>query len=614
MIDERNSDMCGIVGCVGSEEAQPFLLQGLETLEYRGYDSAGMAVVGPEGKMRLLKRKGRVSALAEAAEAASLQGTCGIAHTRWATHGAPSERNAHPFLDCTGSISLVHNGIIENFSDLRARLIARGHRFTSDTDSEAAVHLVESLYDGDLLVAVQKALPHLEGAYALVACSSQEPEVLVCARKGSPLVVASTDEGCYAASDLTALLPKTRDVIVLEDGQTALLRAGGTLQIFDAEGTLVTPEVLHVGWDVSSATLGGHPDFMSKEMAEQPEVASRLLADRLAKGGDPLPELPREVAALAPRVIVVACGTSYHAGLFAKGLLESWARVPVEVDVASEFVYRDAVVNPGDLCVVLTQSGETADTLAAARKAKAAGAQVFAVTNVIGSTAAREADCALYLQAGPEVSVASTKAYTAQLAAMALLALKVAAVRGADPDLVAARAGELAGLPALLSEVLSRAGSASSAAPLFEGARSALFLGRGLNSATASEGALKLKEVSYLHAESYPAGEMKHGPIALLEEGFPVVVVVPEDAVRAKTVSNIAEIRARGASVAAVATEGDEEVARIADAVMWLPRCPSWMAPAPAAVYLQLLAREVAVARGCDVDRPRNLAKSVTTE
>lgn len=614
MIDERNSDMCGIVGCVGSEEAQPFLLQGLETLEYRGYDSAGMAVVGPEGKMRLLKRKGRVSALAEAAEAASLQGTCGIAHTRWATHGAPSERNAHPFLDCTGTISLVHNGIIENFSDLRARLIARGHRFTSDTDSEAAVHLVESLYDGDLLVAVQKALPHLEGAYALVACSSQEPEVLVCARKGSPLVVASTDEGCYAASDLTALLPKTRDVIVLEDGQTALLRAGGTLQIFDAEGTLVTPEVLHVGWDVSSATLGGHPDFMSKEMAEQPEVAARLLADRLAKGEDPLPELPREVAALAPRVIVVACGTSYHAGLFAKGLLESWARVPVEVDVASEFVYRDAVVNPGDLCVVLTQSGETADTLAAARKAKAAGAQVFAVTNVIGSTAAREADCALYLQAGPEVSVASTKAYTAQLAAMALLALKVAAVRGADPDLVAARAGELAGLPALLSEVLSRAGSASSAAPLFEGARSALFLGRGLNSATASEGALKLKEVSYLHAESYPAGEMKHGPIALLEEGFPVVVVVPEDAVCAKTVSNIAEIRARGASVAAVATEGDEEVARIADAVMWLPRCPSWMAPAPAAVYLQLLAREVAVARGCDVDRPRNLAKSVTTE
>lgn len=606
--------MCGIVGCVGSEEAQPFLLQGLETLEYRGYDSAGMAVVSPEGKMRLLKRKGRVSTLAEAAETAALKGTCGIAHTRWATHGAPSERNAHPFLDCTGTISLVHNGIIENFSDLRARLIARGHRFTSDTDSEAAVHLVESLYDGDLLAAVQKALPHLEGAYALVACSSQEPEVLVCARKGSPLVVASTDEGCYAASDLTALLPKTRDVIVLEDGQTALLKANGTLSVFDAEGAPVTPEVLHVGWDVSSATLGGHPDFMSKEMAEQPEVAARLLADRLAKGEDPLPELPQEVAAAAPRVIVVACGTSYHAGLFAKGLLESWARVPVEVDVASEFVYRDAVVNPGDLCVVLTQSGETADTLAAARKAKAAGAQVFAVTNVIGSTAAREADCALYLQAGPEVSVASTKAYTAQLAAMALLALKVAVVRGADPDLVAARAGELAGLPALLSEVLSRAGSASSAAPLFEGARSALFLGRGLNSATASEGALKLKEVSYLHAESYPAGEMKHGPIALLEEGFPVVVVVPEDAVRAKTVSNIAEIRARGASVAAVATEGDEEVARIADAVMWLPSCPSWLAPAPAAVYLQLLAREVAVARGCDVDRPRNLAKSVTTE
>ncbi len=606
--------MCGIVGCVGSEEAQPFLLQGLATLEYRGYDSAGMAIVGPDGAMRLLKRKGRVSQLAEAAEKSPLPGTCGIAHTRWATHGAPSERNAHPFRDCKGRISLVHNGIIENFSALRTELMAKGHVFTSDTDSEAAVHLVESLYKGDLLAAVRGALPRLEGAYALVACCVDEPDVVVCARKGSPLVVASTEGGCYAASDLTALLPRTRDVVVLDDGQVARLHADGFLEVFDAAGESVDPEVLHVDWDVSSATLGGHADFMSKEMAEQPEVASRLLAGRLGEGEDPLPELPFEEAAQVKRVLVLACGTSYHAGLFVKGLVESWARIPVEVDVASEFVYRDAVVGAGDLCVVLTQSGETADTLTAARKAKAAGAKTLAVTNVLGSTAAREADWTLYLQAGPEVSVASTKAYTAQLAAMALFALKVAAAHGADPDLIAGRASDLAGLPALLSEVLSRSGSAALAAPLFEGAHSALFLGRGLNSATAAEGALKLKEVSYLHAESYPAGEMKHGPIALLEPGFPVVVVVPNDAVRAKTVSNVAEICARGASVAAVATEGDAEVAAAADAVMWLPACPSWLAPAPAAVYLQLLAHEVAVARGCDVDRPRNLAKSVTTE
>lgn len=605
--------MCGIVGCVGAVEAQPFLLKGLAALEYRGYDSAGLAVVGPDRKMRLLKRKGRVAALEQAAERDPMAGTCGIAHTRWATHGAPSERNAHPFLDCTGTITLVHNGIIENFSALRAELEAAGHAFASETDSEAAVHLVESLYTGDLLAAVQAALPRLDGAYALVVASSEHPDELVCARKGSPLVVASTPEGCFAASDLTALLEKTRDIVALDNGQVAHLHADGSLEVYGPDGALTEPEVLHVDWDVSSATLGGFDDFMEKEISEQPEVASRLLQGRLVPDADPMSELPLELAR-APRIIVVACGTSYHAGLFAKGLVESWARVPVEVDVASEFNYRDAVVAPGDLCVVITQSGETADTLTAARKARAAGARILAVTNVVGSTAAREADCTVYLQAGPEVSVASTKAYTAQMAAMALLALKVAGAHGADPAFLRARAEELAGLPALLSEVLARAGSAQAAARVFEGAHSALFLGRGLNSATASEGALKLKEISYLHAESYAAGEMKHGPIALLQPGFPTVVVVPDDAVRAKTVSNIEEIRARGASVVSVATEGDDEVLSISDSVLWLPCCPAWLSPIAAAVYLQMLAREVALARGCDVDKPRNLAKSVTTE
>ena len=606
--------MCGIVGCVGSVDAQPFLLKGLAALEYRGYDSAGLAVVGPDGRLRLLKRKGRVATLAEAAEARPMPGTCGIAHTRWATHGAPSERNAHPFVDCTGTLTLVHNGIIENFAALRARLEADGHAFASDTDSEAAVHLVESLYDGDLLAAVTAALPHLEGAYALAVASSEHPDELVCARKGSPLVVAATPEGCFAASDLTALLDRTRDIVALDNGQVAHLHADGSLEVYGPDGARVEPEVLHVDWDVSSATLGGHADFMEKEIDEQPEVAARLLSGRLGLGKDPLPELPDDVAASAPRILVVACGTSYHAGLFAKGVVESWAHVPVEVDVASEFNYRDAVVGEGDLCIVISQSGETADTLTAARKARAAGARIFAVTNVVGSTVSREADHTMYLQAGPEVSVASTKAYTAQLVAMALLALKVATARGGDPESLLARASELAGLPALLSEVLARAGLAHTAAEVFEGAHSALFLGRRLNSATAAEGALKLKEISYLHAESYPAGEMKHGPIALLQQGFPVVVIVPDDGVRAKTVSNIAEIRARGAAVVAVATEGDAEVAAQSDAVLWLPHCPSWLAPVASAVYLQMLAREVALARGCDVDKPRNLAKSVTTE
>ena len=606
--------MCGIVGCVGSREAQPFLLKGLVSLEYRGYDSAGLAVVGPEGELRLLKRSGRVSALIEAAEKDPLPGTCGIAHTRWATHGAPNERNAHPFADCANRLSLVHNGIIENFASLRRELQAQGHVFGSETDSEAAVHLVESFYRGDLLAAVRAALPRLEGAYALVVASADHPDELVCARKGSPLVVAGTPEGCVAASDLTALLAYTRDVVALEDGQSALLRADGTFEVVDEHGRPCEAKTMHVDWDVSSATLGGFDDFMEKEINEQPEVASRLLAGRLEEGEDPLPELPLEVAARATRVLVVACGTSYHAGLYAKGLVESWARVPVEVDVASEFNYRDAVVGEGDLCVVVTQSGETADTLSAARKARSMGASVFVVTNVVGSTAAREADHAVYLHAGPEVSVASTKAYTAQLVVMALLALKVAAAHGADPGELARRRAELCGVPALLSEVLSRSGSAAAAARVFEGARSALFLGRGLNSSTASEGALKLKEISYLHAESYAAGEMKHGPIALLEPGFPVVVVVPRDTVRAKTVSNIAEIDARGASVVSIATEGDDEVLSLSDTVLWLPPCAPWVSPVAAAVYLQMLAREVALARGCDVDKPRNLAKSVTTE
>ena len=609
--------MCGIIGYTGSEQAQPILLKGLQALEYRGYDSAGMAVVGPDGTLALMKRKGKVQVLADALLAAPLAGTCGIAHTRWATHGVPSERNAHPFLDCTRTISLLHNGIIENYAELRAELQAAGHTFTSDTDSEVVVHLVESYYDGDLACALRKACARLRGAWALVAVCSREPGVVVAARKGSPLVCASTPTGAMAASDITALAPYTTDVVALEDDEFAVLTPDGCVSVTDAAGEPREAEALHIDWDVSSATLGGYPDFMMKEICEQPQALARLLHDRVRTGRVELDELsmtPEELAGI-DRIVVAACGTSYHAGLVAKSLIESWARIPVEVDVASELMYRDVLVSEHTLALVITQSGETAETLMCARKLRGMGARLLAVTNVLGSTAAREADGVLYLQSGPEVSVASTKAYTSMLVAVTLIALFLAHARGRMSGLeVAEHLSSLERLPAVVTTVLDRQGLAASASKAFEGATSALFLGRGLNSASAREGALKLKEVSYLHAEAYPSGEMKHGPIALVDEGFPVVVVVPDDAVRSKTVSNIAEIRARGARVITVATEGDEEVAALSDHVLWLPEVADWCTPVVAAVYLQLMARDVALARGCDVDRPRNLAKSVTTE
>ncbi|MBM7000749.1 glutamine--fructose-6-phosphate transaminase (isomerizing) [bacterium] len=609
--------MCGIMAYTGSEQAEPYLLKGLQALEYRGYDSAGMAVEGPDGRLRTCKRLGKVAQLAKALSVRPLAGTCGIAHTRWATHGVPSERNAHPFLDCTGTIALVHNGIVENYVELRDELRASGHVFTSDTDTEVVVHLIESLYDGDLASALRRACARLRGAWAFACVSSHEPGVVCVARKGSPLVIARSSQGLMAASDLTALAPYASRVLPLENGQFATMRADGTVQVTDAAGEPASPAPVEIDWDVSSATLGGYPDFLAKEIAEQPEALTRLLSERIASGTVALDELSLsedELAAL-DRVVVVACGTSYHAGLVAKSLIESWARVPVEVDVASEVLYRDVLADDHTLCLVITQSGETAETLLCARKLRSQGARLLAITNVIGSTAAREADGVLYLQTGPEVSVASTKAYTAMLVASALVALFLAQGRGRMGDEeVAARLAELSRVPAAVSMVLGRQGLAAEAAKVFEGRSSSLFLGRGLNASSAREGALKLKEISYLHAEAYPSGEMKHGPIALIDPGFPVVFVVPNDAVRDKTVSNIAEVRARGAAVVAVASEGDEEIGQVCDHVMWLPPTADWLTPVTSAVYLQLMAREVAIARGRDVDRPRNLAKSVTTE
>ncbi|MBM6774737.1 glutamine--fructose-6-phosphate transaminase (isomerizing) [Olsenella profusa] len=616
--------MCGIVGYTGRNQAVGYLLEGLQTLEYRGYDSAGVEVVGTDGELHGVKCAGRVATLVERCETANLVGTTGIAHTRWATHGAPTDRNSHPHRDCTGRIAIVHNGIIENFRELRRYLQREGHTLVSETDSEVIAHLVEDAWagpcQGDLVAAVRNACRRLEGSWALAVVCADAPDQIVCARNGSPLVVASTPEGAYAASDVTPLASVTSHVIQLENGQVARLEASGAVEVFDEAGTLVeVPSTIDIDWDASAATLGGYADFMAKEIAEQPEAIERLLAGRLGEHGVHLDELSMSQADLAAvdRVYLIACGTSYHVSLIARTLIQTWAKVQVICDYASEFNYeQDVLVTPNTLCVIITQSGETADTLTAARRMKGMGCKVFAITNVLGSTAARESDGTLYVQAGPEVCVASTKAYTAQMVASALLALRLAEAQGQmDRTEVERHYRDLCTLPDLIREVISRGWQDKRAAAVFRRAHSALFLGRGVNSTTAYEGALKLKEISYLHAEAYPAGEMKHGPIALLEPGFPVVAIVPEDRVHDKTVSNIQEVIARGAVCVAVATDGDESVASLVEHVLWIPPvADELLVPIVAVVHLQILARYVARARGCDVDKPRNLAKSVTVE
>ncbi|HJB48923.1 MAG TPA: glutamine--fructose-6-phosphate transaminase (isomerizing) [Candidatus Olsenella excrementigallinarum] len=616
--------MCGIVGYTGRDQAVGYLIEGLRTLEYRGYDSAGVEVVGADGALHGVKCAGRVSALAERCETANLVGTAGIAHTRWATHGAPTDRNSHPHRDCSGRIAIVHNGIIENFRELRGYLQKSGHELASETDSEVVAHLIEEAWAGpargDLVAAVRNAVRRLEGSWALAVVCADAPDQIVCARNGSPLVVASTPDGAYAASDVTPLASVTSHVIQLENGQVARLEASGRVSVFDEDGSAVEhPTTLDIDWDASAATLGGHPDFMAKEIAEQPEAIERLLAGRLGERGIHLDELSMTSEDLASidLVYLIACGTSYHVSLIARTLIQTWAKVPVICDYASEFNYeQDVIVTPNTLCVIITQSGETADTLTAARRMKGMGCKVFAITNVLGSTASRESDGTLYVQAGPEVCVASTKAYTAQMVASALLALRLAQARGEMGGAEVERHyNELLALPDLIREVIARGWQDKQAAAVFRRARSALFLGRGVNSTTAYEGALKLKEISYLHAEAYPAGEMKHGPIALLEPGFPVVAIVPEDRVHDKTVSNIQEVIARGAVCVAVATDGDEAVASLVEHVLWIPpMTDELLVPIVAVVHLQMLARYVARARGCDVDKPRNLAKSVTVE
>ena len=615
--------MCGIVGYTGSKQVGDILLGGLARLEYRGYDSAGVALevgAGDDRALDVVREVGKVASLAKKLEEHDAPSTCGIGHTRWATHGRPTVENAHPHISCDGRIAIVHNGIIENFAELREELAERGHAFRSETDTEVFAHLVEEGYAAthDLMAAVREACTHVVGAYGLAAVCADEPGVIAVARKDSPIVVGMGRDGAYLASDIVAMIDATRDVVVLEDGQFAKLTPKG-IEYTDAEGAIIDPTITHVDWDVDMAEKGGYPDFMLKEICEQPRVVRDTLVGRLAPTGElDIDELGLsfEELDLIDRVYVIACGTSYHAGLIAKNLIEGWARIPCEVEAASEFRYRNPIITPTTLVVAVSQSGETADTLAAIRDARIKGGKVFGITNVVGSPVARESDGVIYTKANKEIAVASTKSFIGQIVSLSLLSLLLAQAKGKlKTGQVKMLFHELGDTAAQIQHILDTQGPAIHEAALAcKDAASALFVGRGMGTAISYEGALKLKEVSYLHAEAYAAGEMKHGPIALIDPGFPVIAVVTKSPTYDKVVSNLKECEARGATIIALATEGDEDIAKIADHIISIPPVRDCFSAITTSVPLQLLAREVALMRGCNVDQPRNLAKSVTVE
>jgi len=608
--------MCGIIGCLGTSDVTRTLIEGLKRLEYRGYDSAGLAVVS-DSKLQVHKVVGRVSEL-EKTLPSDFHGTVGVAHTRWATHGAPTVVNAHPHVDSTGQFAVVHNGIVENYRTLRGLLESKGCTFKSETDSEVLAHLIALHYDGDLLAAVRRALREVRGTYGIAVISTLEPGVLVAARNGSPLIVGVRGDGGYlVASDASALVAHTRDVVYFEDGEIAALKAEG-LRTVTLEDLEVNKTVERIEWEIDRLERGGFDHFMLKEIHEQPEVLrnatrGRLLveAGEVKLGGITLSN--RELKKIR-RIVITACGTSWHAGLVGEYMLESYAHIPVEVEYASEFRYRRPLLEPDDLVVVISQSGETADTLAALREAKERGVVTVGICNVVGSTIARETDMGIYTHAGPEIGVASTKAFSAQLAVLALLTLRLGRLHYLAPETACEIVRAMAELPEKVEKVLARADEIKTTAQLFEASHNCLYLGRGFNFPVALEGALKMKEISYIHAEGYPAAEMKHGPIALVDKNMPVVVMATRDRVYDKILSNIEEVKARGGRIIAVATEGDHEIQRFADRVLYVPETLDLLTPILTVVPLQLLAYYAAVARGCDVDCPRNLAKSVTVE
>jgi glucosamine--fructose-6-phosphate aminotransferase (isomerizing) len=608
--------MCGIVGYVGNEQAGPIVLEALKRLEYRGYDSAGLAVV-EGGALTVERAVGHIAALERRLAGAYPPGRVALAHTRWATHGAPSEANAHPHTDCGGTIALAHNGIIENAGALRERLAGRGHRFRSETDTEVVAHLIEELYRDSLEDAVIAALRSIEGTYGLAVVSTREPGTIVAARMGSPILIGIGEGEHFVASDAAAVLDHTRSVIYLDDGEVAVLRADG-YRILDRATAPVEKAVRTIEWDLGVVERGGHAHFMLKEIMEQPESIANTLRGRLLEdyGGAHLGGINLSEGELLDldRIVLTACGTSWHAALIGEYLLEELARIPCEVEYASEFRYRNPLVNEDTLVIGISQSGETADTLAAIREARQRGARTLGVVNVVGSTIAQEVDGGIYLHAGPEIGVASTKAFTSQVAALALFTLYIGRLRALSVlqgrELVRA----LRQLPDQVAQVLARAPEVQEIAERFVRAPNALYLGRGYNFPVALEGALKLKEISYIHAEGYPAAEMKHGPIALIDDMMPVVVVAPRDGTYQKIVSNVQEVKARGGHVIAVVTEGDDEIIRLADHAIEIPQTLDPLTPILSVLPLQLLAYDIAVRRGCNVDKPRNLAKSVTVE
>jgi glucosamine--fructose-6-phosphate aminotransferase (isomerizing) len=614
--------MCGIIGYIGSKPVVPVLLDGLRRMEYRGYDSAGVAVVSPEG-IALRRSAGKLANLESAIRNEPVEGLYGVGHTRWATHGRPTEENAHPHRDCTGRVVVVHNGIIENYLELKHELQEQGHQFKTETDTEIVAHLVEREMDVDGLEnAVRRALKVMRGMFAIVLVSVDDPEKIVAARNGPPIVVGLGDDEFFVASDIPAILSHTRDVVFLADEEMAIITRSG-VEFTDYEGRAVSKTTQRVLWDPIAAEKGGHKHFMLKEIYEQPSAARDTILGRVSldRGQIFLEELNISADALRAleKVTIVACGTSWHAGLVGKYLIEALAQVPVEVDYGSEYRYRNPIIGKNTLAIVITQSGETADTLAALREARRKGAGSVAICNVVGSMATREANGTVFTHAGPEIGVASTKAFTSQLVALQLLALHMAQVRRtlAEAD-IRQHIEELLQLPNIIERAIKASSAMEKVAERFYNRTDFLFLGRGINYPIALEGALKLKEISYIHAEGYPAGEMKHGPIALIDERMPVVAIAPNDHVFEKMVGNVQEAKARGGSVIAITTQDDKRMAGVLDpekdVIVAMPATTPLLTPIVMTIPLQLLAYHIAVRRGCDVDQPRNLAKSVTVE
>lgn len=607
--------MCGIVGYIGEKNCTPILLNGLKKLEYRGYDSAGIAIYNTHG-LKVVKCKGRLSALEERIDAEKPYGYLGIGHTRWATHGEPNDVNSHPHISRSGKIAVVHNGIIENYLKLKEFLISQGYEFVSDTDTEVIAHLVEYHYHGDLVQAVIDAISELEGSYALGVISRDNNQEFVAARKDSPLIVGLGEGENFIASDIPAILEHTRDIYILEDREIAVLRKDD-VKVYNYLGAEVKKNVFHVDWDVSVAEKSGYEHFMMKEMSEEPKVVRDTINPRIKDNGIELDniQITSEDVKNIEKIYIVACGTAYHAGIVGKYIIEKLAKIPVEVDLASEFRYRDPIINEKHLVIIISQSGETIDTLFALREAKNKGAKILSIVNVVGSSIARESDNVLYTWAGPEIAVASTKAYNTQLSALYLIALDFAVKKGTiDAQTLDTQIKNLRMLPDAIERILSNREDIQKFASRHYNAKSIFYIGRGLDYALSMEGSLKLKEISYIHSEAYAGGELKHGTIALIEEGTLVVCSMTQDYLFEKMLSNVKEVKARGAVVMAITQEKNKHISDIVDTVITIPDVDPFVAPVAAITPMQLFAYYMAVQKGCDVDKPRNLAKSVTVE